>query len=632
MLNNAVFTVEEIEKLKNTKDGALASFVGTLLEEAKNGGGYELLALAYYYTGDKSYFERARRSMLNTANAETWIDPDYDPEAYNGFDIRTSLGTGGSTISMAIGFSLFGDLLSDEDRDHIAKMTYEKGILPLLADWVLKGRKIHALDTMGHNFWLVLTSSAALGAVVFKDYIPDGDYLLSKAVQAIESWFKYPGNPMDAKPVNVDNGGYYEAVSYYDYCMHEYLTFANIYVRLMGKRPFDDKEVIDNSARFFLNCWYPSSNNKTYYAGFGDCEYGDNAMSAPLFFLRYGVDVPGLRYHVKTRHGNRRDKILYALLWDEVYNTPDVMPENLSACYNGIGWAIFKDSYKEDSTMLAIKCGDTWNHAHADCCHFNLYHKGKPQIYDTMQADSYSSDIYHTYYVESIGHNVLLFNGKGQDFRDNYKNHAKVPGRLLNFTDDGGFRYVVADGTGPMGRYFRKHHRHFLWMDNFILVYDDVECYEGGTVSFLLHGLESNTFKMLSPADVEIRTGYVDGGDTKTVDFREYKTATDDEHHAKFCGIIMLDDTAVPELTEIIGGWKITVGSKKIYINHRADGKIMHRNCINVMDGIYTDAEIVVDAGDNKYAVANGSIIRRDDVSYLDTFARITGWADSELI
>ena len=94
---------------------------------------------------------------------------------------------------------------------------------------------------------------------------------------------------------------------------------------------------------------------------------------------------------------------------------------------------------------------------------------------------------------------------------------------------------------------------------------------------------------------------------------------------------MLLDETLEPKFTEIKNGWKIEIGSKTIYINHRADGKVMHRNCINVMDGIFTDAEILVDAGDNRYAVANGSMVRKDGVSYLDVLARITGWADPSL-
>ena len=46
------------------------------------------------------------------------------------------------------------------------------------------------------------------------------------------------------------------------------------------------------------------------------------------------------------------------------------------------------------------------------------------------------------------------------------------------------------------------------------------------------------------------------------------------------------------------------------------------------MDGIATDAVMVINDGE-KYGIVNGSIIRKDNTSHLDTLARVTGWADN---
>ena len=632
MFNNAIFTEEEVRGILNSGSEELRELCAGLLGDAKaalpGGDDLRLLGFAYVCTRDRAYFERARQIMLNTAAEESWIDPDYDPAAYNGYDIRTSLGTASRTVRMAVGFSLFGDLLTEAERERVAREAVDKGVTEILRDWVLPGTRIHALDTMGHNFWCVIISAAALGALVFRDFMEgDGDALLRAAVEALEAWFRYPGNPMNAKPPTSDRGGYYESVNYFDYSMREYLTFADAYRRMRGAHPFDDRAFMEDAARFFLNCWYPSIGKKDYSVGFGDADLGWNCYTSPQYFLRYGVDVPGLRYYLREKNDKSRDRLLRVLLWNEAEASPADPPDAMSACYDRIGWAVFRDGWEKNGVMLAVKCGDTWNHAHADCAHFILYRNGKPQIYDSMSA-SYSDEIYHTYYVDSAAHNVLLFDGKGQDYRDNYKNNTHTPGRLLRFTDREGFRYVCADGTGPMGRYFRKHHRHFLWLDGFILIYDDVECYEAGTVSFLLHGLPGNTFRMLSPAEVENRLGWVDGGEKATAQYQAYHTMTDDQHHAKFCGIILLDEGLKPEMERVTDGWRITVGGTRVYVNHRADGKIIHRNCINVMDGIVTDAEILAVTEDGRYGVVNGSIVRKNGLSILEVLSRVDGWCD----
>lgn len=194
--------------------------------------------------------------------------------------------------------------------------------------------------------------------------------------------------------------------------------------------------------------------------------------------------------------------------------------------------------------------------------------------------------------------------------------------------DDRGFRYIVADGTGPMGRYFRKHHRHFLWLDGFILIYDDVECYENGTVSFLLHAKEKNCFKMFTPCSVTKHDGYINKSEIPNDTYTSFNINTDDEDHAKFVSILLLDESLSPIYEEIDEGCKITCGKTTVYVNFRSDGKVMHRNCINIMDGITTDAVILVES-DGRYGVVNGSIVRKDGISHLDTWARMTGWTDT---
>ena len=156
MKDNALFSKKEIARLKTSADPALRALVDGLLADAERGAAsgscdLRLLGFAYCYTGDRKYFECARRILLALAGEESWIESDYDPDAYNGFDIRTSLPTAANCVSASIGFALFGDLLTEEERDLIVRETYRKGIKDLLADWVLPGTRIHALDTMGRR-------------------------------------------------------------------------------------------------------------------------------------------------------------------------------------------------------------------------------------------------------------------------------------------------------------------------------------------------------------------------------------------------------------------------------------------------------------------------------------------------
>ena len=93
------------------------------------------------------------------------------------------------------------------------------------------------------------------------------------------------------------------------------------------------------------------------------------------------------------------------------------------------------------------------------------------------------------------------------------------------------------------------------------------------------------------------------------------------------CGELPIYTAPLSVLTELTDAWKISAGDTTVYVNRRADGKIVHRNCINIMDGWFTDAELLVVSGPRR-AVVNGSILRRGGESLLETFSRVNGWTD----
>ncbi len=460
MRNNGIFTIEELQAFQTATDPTVQALYNQAITQAKSttGNNMPLLYLGYQ-SGEESCFVKAHDYMRKTAAEAQWFSEEYDPTAYEGYDIRTALETHYRCVSMSQGLTLFGDLLEPDEFAALARTTYDKGILPILEDWVLPGKRMHALDTMGHNFWIVTLSGCATALTLLYDVIPDAENLLRLAKEAIVAWFRYKGNPLNAKPATMDNGGYYESVTYYDFSLHEYLTFACAYKRCFGTSPFDDTEILIQAADFIIDTDYPSSQGELFVP-FGDTD-GSGFLYAPYFLLQYGIDHPGLRWYVLNKRELPSTVLLRLMSWYNIGGKPARAPEKLASCYDGIGWAMFKSTHDKDGDMLCVKCGDTWNHAHADAGHFVLFRGGDSEIHDAC-VGSYSSPNYIPYFTDSHAHNVLLFEGKGQDFRDNYKNHAHLPGKLVNFRDEDGFRSVTADATGPMSRYFRKHHRHFF--------------------------------------------------------------------------------------------------------------------------------------------------------------------------
>ena len=638
MINRVFFTEGQFDAIRQRAetDAHVKMLVDTVLKEAETTSAAGELAFAYYYTGDASYLDRAHRHVMAQLD-----NPSWDPEGFTSTDLRTAA----LCEQMAVAYSLFADRIPSEDRRRIALTTWERGILPIIRQWVSAGHKVHAFDTMGHNWWPVCVASGAFAGIVMQDDlaaygIEGASALVQTAVDGLAAWFAYSGNPMNVKPPSFDRGAFYEGVTYVDYLLHEYLEFAIAYRAITGHHPFDDTQYLMDCADFLVHSSYPSTKGeRDYYLSFGDAD-GFGYLHAPLHLLAYGIDHPGVRWLARQYSDQNSAALMRLRVYEQLYDLPAVPPKATSVCYDKIGWAIFRDSWDKNSTVLAVKCGDTWNHAHADAGHFVLYKDGVCEIFDSGSPASYSNPNYIPYYTDSISHNTVLFEGRGQDFRDNYKNHAHNPGKLYNFVDKPGFRYVVADASGPMSRYFRKHHRHFVWVDGAVVIYDDIECYDCGRVSYVLHAEEENCHRMLTPHTTEIHEGWIDLGHGRgefEKPYKRYTINTDTEGHAKFVSVLVLDESITPVYEEVENSYctapeetkysyRLTLGKTVVYINTRADGKVVHRNCDNLFDGIYTDAEILLCKNGMPYAVVNGSAVRegKEGRWALDVWARIT--------
>ena len=570
------------------------------------------LCCAYLHTKDERFAQKAKELMLYYSGYKKW-------HSSNSMG-QSELNNANFCKAMVYGYTMLGDYLTDAERKIIAQATFEKGIKPIAEDWVLPETRIHALDTMGHNWWIVCVSCAGAAAAAMHSMIDDADFYVSQMANAAKMWFLYKGNPINKKTCNFDDGGFYESVSYLDYSMREYCLFKYVYESVYGKKIFDDTEYLKKYGDFFVYTVIPSADTaKT--VNFGDCTEKTIMLSA-LCILGTGVEQPHLNWYVKQWEG--REKTAYDLMfYEEIYQKPSEEPEIKSKFYEKIGWAIFRNSFEKNSPVLAVKCGDTWNHSHADAGNFEFYNHGEAVVFDSGSCE-YSDKRYVGYYCSSKAHNTVLFNGKGQDERDIH-NHVSNKGHIYNFTDEGNVKYAAADCSGPMGRYFRRHFRHFLWLENFILIYDDIEAYEQGVFEYLLHINEefSDEFLMLTSAEKAHMNGHPDHEPDIDVPFECYRMMSDENGRGKFVSALLINKNARLKTEELKDGYKISDGSTNIYINKRSDGSIMHRNCLNEFDGYLTDSIIFCEKG-SEYFVVNGSILRKDGAVIFDSLERKT--------
>ena len=646
-----LFTDRNVARLKTPEGRAQAA---ALADQAKKNR-IEAWSLVYRVTGDRKYAEKVRAALLKDCvrSSRPW------PNGLNGAH---------RCYEMALGYDSIRDFLSPEERRAIASGIVARGIEPMLGEWLFGKTRTTTLDSMGHNWWSACVFLPGFAALAVVDEEPRMLPVLERIKEATKEWFDYPGSVLNNKPVTFDRaGGFYEGVGYANYALSTYLTFRTAW-RNARKDPLPEIPLLKKAGDFFLNSCYLSA------AGVLSLNFGDSSLHAdgsqPLVWLwAEGFRHPHYLWYLKQtansayKEAIRQNSPLGLVFFptkEELAKAPALPDLPHSALYPDMGWAMMRDSWKKDATLLAVKSGFTWNHAHADAGSFILFHRGENLLIDSGNC-WYVHPQYDAYYRQSMAHNVVLFNGEGENPEDTYHG-SKFSGALLQLVDAGPLKYLLADATGPVSRNFIRNYRSFLWIDDVILVIDDLKTFRPGRFEWLIHtggkavrkGLNLNVkqgkaavairplfperFPEGFPHDfpervrLEEQQGLGDHAQNTPVPY--YAIVPPGEARVmKFVNAILLDPDNAPAIERLEApnalGVRITRGDQttEVWFNLLADGRMRHRNSNNTLAGWDTDAYLLAVTSEKgrpvRFFVANGSYLRKGETVLLDSLRKI---------
>ncbi|MGH8692812.1 MAG: heparinase II/III family protein [Burkholderiales bacterium] len=570
------------------------------------------LGLAYRITGEERYAQKLRQALLHYAGYEQWSSPGYAKQTP---PRHSDLGTPEFCYGTAVGCEALQDFLSAADRKQIETAMVRLGILPILNDWVLPEKRIHALDSMGHNWWSVIVSGAGVGALALLGADTRAAGWVRAVETALDGFFDYRGQVLQNKPANFDPaGGFYESVGYADYALSTYLSFRLARANAIPEPKPGRIPVLERLPEFFVHTLYPTTGSH-FAVNFGDSSLHQSAAHLMRLFAAQGFSPALARWYLQRVEPESSDALALLYLDEAGAAAKNSLP--LSVIYPAIGWATLRNSWENDATMLAVKSGDTWNHAHADAGSFILFHAGQPLLIDSGSC-SYGDPEYRRYYCQSRAHNVILFNGQGQPGED-FVRAAKFPGHVHSLLDGLGLKYVYADATGPMARYFTRNYRHWLWLDGVILIFDDLLAHEAGRFDWLLHyagearrdgadvevtnGPARARVKMLFPEAPVIREeeGLAEKEPNRKVNYLAFSTSADAREQKFIVAIVpQPPGNAAPPTVELLrepdalgvrvrGQGQIT----DVYLNLLADGRRTNQNSGNTIAGWETDAYLL---------------------------------------
>jgi hypothetical protein len=688
------FTADNVARLKERvqKEPALAEAWAGVLASANRaveppapggragppGGGMEQLCLAYRMTGEQKFAEKIRELLLRQCERPMWNESEMlrrDPPWHS------ALGTAATCYTVALGYDCIHDDLSPADRDTIAKGLVELGILPTLNDWVLGDKRIHALDTMGHNWWSACVFMAGVGALAVLDEEPRAPGWLEEISRGSVEWFNYAGSALGNKPRSFDPGGaLYESINYDNFAVSEYLLFRLAWTNAFRAPAPPEIPVLDKVGDFFINVCYPNS-GPLMSLNFGDGSLTVDGSRPVALLWALGYHQPRYLWYLGlTRQTQFHEGLSSASPLGLVYypsaadlaampSAPDLP---VSALFRDMGWATLRSSWDKDATLLAVRSGFTWNHAHADAGSFILFHRGAYLLIDSGNCN-YALPEYDGYYRQSRAHNVVLFNGEAENPEDTYFG-SQFPGTVSHLLDAGNLKYVLADATGPTAHLFVRNFRHFLWLGDVILIIDDVKSYQSGQFAWLLHfdgqaerrGLDLHvtqggasvlvrplfpeTFPDAGlPTDYPERmrlvpqTGLKDHDAGAKVTYYAFEPPELTRQTSFITAVVLVNDANqdhLPQLERLEGTNMIGVRlhqngtTTDVYLNLLANGRIRHRNANIVADGWETDAYLTAITGPDganpadpdaatRFFVADGSYLRRDGKVVLDSLSKV---------
>ncbi|MBQ6019692.1 MAG: heparinase II/III-family protein [Clostridia bacterium] len=609
------------------------------------------LGLKYLIEGDERCAVRLKELIVHYIGFERWYARSYVVREPNPW--HSDLCSTGTTLALGRIYDIIRDSLTPEERHTLAEGIFEKGIGTGLGDWALPETRIHALDSMGHNWWAVCIGESATALLALQDDLPGRDCagMLDCADRALAAFLTYGGNRLFNKTRNFDDQGmFYEGVGYDDYGVGSLLRYLWCRERCSGRNETIRAAIPAGFCDAPLTFLYPfTKDGKTELYSLDFC---DNDIWNSAYGLAKSAVLLGLASAPARAYAARCG----ADLWEEIagcdFSAPGCSMEELpkTAVFSS-GYALTRDTWAPDGTLFAVRSGFCWNHSHNDAGSFVIFHRGKPFFTDSGTCD-YSHPLYHDYYCQDRAHSVVRVGENGRRDEELYRG-TRFPGAISDSYEGEGFVFFQADSTGPMAHLCSRLYRNFFWIDSRLLVIvDDVYCHEPETVQLSFHfdgtyRREKNavrfdnggmTAALISHLPAMTLKEKIGRGSGKPDEDKIYLELRDDEKARTHTLIHTLEldpetrRTAFRTLkTDTADGILIIDGEteREIWYNHLADGHVMHDNSQTTLGGFDTDAYMLMITRDQRENterafVVCGSFLRRDGRVYLSSFAKIT--------
>lgn len=603
--------------------------------------------------------------------------PDWALQGKNGKLFSADLWTGSLCVQTAILYTLLKKHCTQDEREAIRSGILKNGIEAVLAEWLDPETHRHALDSMGHNWWLVIVCGAGVAALALQEELPCCREYLRRILDGIRLWFRYPGNVLQNKKANFGpDGDYIEYLGYMTYGFSTYCMLESFYRDETGSTDLFEETYLRPQLTYYLANFYWADGHLRM-PGFGDSPERLVKHQHVIYYLteRFGCGRLFEMQSLMSDGPNEYEDFLFYPLAAGVTALGEA-PEPLFCVQPHAGYATARTGYGKEDRFFSIKTGESWNHNHLDVGTFLLTDGGMEIAVDSGCCN-YGRPEYREYYTAPKAHNVVLFNGQGQD-SDMIDSGTKFSGCFPSWVNPQGqdYLYLLADCTGPYTGIYTRFYRHILLLRDWTVLIDDIQTLYPGTLSWQMHyagqpGQEDGCLKWLRGNQeiclypvypphqtLQIEKGLRDGEMLSSLGLRDPMRHTlqmgqlpegsfvslqsrISKRRAKLIQVISRPHpkgkTAPPALVETDGGILVTLSSggrqEQILVNTHADGSYMHQNSWLNSGSWETDAFLVYAAFDaandlTKVGIVNGSRLRMGNDFSLGCLMKLDAFFD----
>jgi len=458
------------------------------------------LTVAGMILENSNYIQQAKRCLLQIA---AWDPNGSTSRAYHD-ECTFRL-----TYGMAFAYDWLYHELSDAERAAVLRnlLTYTRQI----AEHAMLEKRIHVFPFKSHAV-RSLSSVLVPASISMLFEIPEATEWLDYGIEYLATIFG---------PWGGSDGGWAEGPNYWTSATSYVLEAMDYLKEYMGidiyKRPF-----FQNTGDFPLYC----AADKATIA----CTFSDNNTDDPneLFSLKLGYNVRHFAavtqnpvYQWYYEQSKQRQVYPYPPQFQNYYDdlffndvrffqtyqtvTPQEPPMGrMAKWFKDIGWvAVHHNMPAEDKHFFFLTKSSFYgsaSHNHGDQNGFILYAYGQPLLINGGYYRGYGSGMHLKYYRQTISHNTLLFDGKGQftDMdEDNYyeEKYLAAKGHIQSVDETDGYVRIIADASlayqdwvPHLESFVRTS---YVMDETYVVLVDEVSFTQTAEVNLMLHALTS---------------------------------------------------------------------------------------------------------------------------------------------